>query len=262
MALYLYCIRKKTNFEFSCQGMDGNKVWTLPYQGLEAVISEVCLEKFDSKEIQKKAQEDLKWIKEKAQLHEKVVEQAMKKADKIVSIIPMKFGTIFRTKKRLAQALKKYYSKFKQCLENLAGKQEWSVKTYLNRRAFEKEIKKDNPMVQEKEKEIALMPEGMAYFMQKQIDEIVSKEADKALENYTQSFFEKLKKYADAGTKGKILEKELTEKFLPMILNAIFLVAEEKLKDFIKEINRLNKEFKDKGFIFEYSGPWPPYHFV
>ncbi len=116
--------------------------------------------------------------------------------------------------------------------------------------------------MQEKERERAQLPEGVAYFMQKQIDEATSKEADRALQNYTESFFEALKKYAEASTRGKILEKELTGKSLPMVLNAIFLVSKEKLEDFVKEIDKLNQEYKPKGFNFEYSGPWPPYNFI
>ena len=260
--LYLYCIRAKTDYKFSVQGIDGGEVFTIPYQDLEAVVSEVSLEEFGSEEVQRKAQEDLKWIKEKAQLHEQVVEEAMKKGDEILSIIPMKFGTIFKTQEKLEATLKKHYSQFKQSLKNLAGKQEWGVKVYLTRGAFDKEIKKVSPVVQEKEKEIAALPEGMAYFMQKQIDDAVLKEANKALENYTESFFENLKEYAAAGTKGKILEKELTGKSLPMVLNAIFLISEQRLEDFIKEIDKLNQEYKPKGFNFEYSGPWPPYNFI
>jgi len=281
--LYLYCIRAKTDYKFSVQGIDGGQVFAIPCQNLEAVVSEVFLKEFGSEEIQRKAQEDLGWIKEKAQLHEQIVEEAMnpvrgqrglveaqrkqtsngvKKGDEILSIIPMKFGTIFKTKEKLEATLKKYYSKFKKTLESLARKQEWAVKVYLNRKVFEEEVKKVSKVVQEKEREIAQLPEGMAYFMQKQIDDAVSKEADKALENYTESFFEALKKYAEASTKGKILEKELTGKSLPMVLNAIFLVSEKKLKDFIKEIDRINQEYKSKGFNFEYSGPWPPYNFI
>ncbi|MFA4880489.1 MAG: GvpL/GvpF family gas vesicle protein [Candidatus Doudnabacteria bacterium] len=273
--LYLYCIREKSNSKFSTEGIGGGEIFAVPYQDLEAVISEVSLEEFGSKEIQKKAQENLGWIKRKAQIHEKVMEEAMGlqyppfplgedplKNRGLKAVIPMKFGTIFKTKEKLVQTLKKYYSQFKENLKNLSGKQEWSVKAYLNRKAFDEEVKKVSPVVQEKEKEIGAMPEGMAYFMQKQIDEAVSKEADKALENYTESFFETLKKYAAMGTKGKILEKELTGKPLPMILNAIFLISEEKLEDFIKEIVQLNQEYKSKGFNFEYSGPWPPYNFV
>jgi len=273
--LYLYCIKGKSDSKFSRAGIGGGEIFTIPYQDLEAVASEVSLEEFGSEEIQKKAQEDLEWIRQKALGHQNVVGEAMgletppyplgenPLANKdLKPVIPMKFGIIFKTKEKLEEILKEHYNQFKEGLEKLKGKQEWSVKAYLNRKAFEKEIKTASSVVQEKEKEIAQFPEGVAYFMQKRVDEVVSKEADKSLENYTESFFENLKKYTAAGTKGKILEKELTGNPLPMVFNAIFLVSEEKLKDFIKEIDNLNKEFKPKGFNFEYSGPWPPYHFV
>lgn len=260
---YLYCIREKNDTKFSARGIDGGEVFVIGYHDLEAVVSEVSLENFGSKEIQRRAQEDLKWIKEKAQAHEMVIEKAMKKKNgQVFPVVPMKFGTIFRTKEKLLESLKKHYSKFLTSLENLTGKQEWGVKVYLDRKSFISEVKKASPVVQEKEKEIAQLPEGTAYFMQKQIDEAVSKEADKALENYTESFFESIKKYTEAALRGKILEKELTGKTLPMVLNGIFLVLEGKLGDFVKEIDKLNKDYKTKGFVFESSGPWPAYNFV
>jgi len=266
--LYLYCIREimeKANSKFSAEGIDGGKVWSLAYQGLEAITSEVCLEEFGGEEIQKKAKGDLFWIKEKAQIHEKVIEEAMgqkKKKRQQGTVIPMKFGTIFKTKEKLEETLKKHYSQFMEGLARLKGKQEWAVKVYLNHKVFESEVKKVSVVVQEKEKEIDSLPEGVAYFMQKQIDEAVSKEASLALQNYCENFFETLKKYTSVATKGKILGKELTENPLPMILNAIFLVPEERVEGFIKEVNNLAQELKAKGFSFEHSGPWPPYTFI
>lgn len=275
IGFYLYCIKGKSHSKFSAEGIGGGKVFTIPYQDLRAVVSEVSLGEFGSEQIQKRAQEDLGWIKGKALIHQNVIGEAMELkfppfplgedplANKsLKAVIPMKFGTIFKTKERLEETLKEHYSQFEENLKNLTGKQEWTVKVYLNRKVFEGEVKKVSPVVQEKEKEIAQLPEGMAYFMQKQIDDVVSKEANKTLQDYGKNFFETLKKYAEAGTKGKILEKELTESSLPMILNMIFLVSEEKLEDFIKEIDKLSKEYKLKGFNFEHSGPWPPYNFV
>lgn len=259
---YLYCIREKTDSNFSTKGIDGGRIFTLPHRDLEAVVCEVSLKEFDSKEIERRAKQDLKWIKEKAELHQKAIEQAMKKKNKILGVIPMKFGTIFKNKKKLKQTLEKYYNKFKNTLKYLAGKQEWGVKVYLDQRGFDNEVKKSSPVVQEKEREIASMPEGEAYFAQKQIDTAILAEADKAMIRHIDLFFEILNKYAETSTRGKILDKELTGKSQPMIFNAIFLISEEKLKDFTKEINKLSKEYKPMGFTFEYSGPWPPYNFV
>ncbi len=263
--IYLYCIREKTeNVSFSTKGIDGKgEVFSLPYRELEAVVSKVPLEEFGSEEVQKKAQEDLKWIKEKAVTHAKIIEEAMRKDDKILSLIPMRFGTIFKEEARLEETLNKNYSKIKEVLERIQGKEEWSVKAYLkDRKKFEDAIKEKNEAIKEKEKEIADLDEGMAFFMEEELKEVTSKEADKELNNIVETLFESLKKHAVGSVKSRILEKELTGRREPMVLNAAYLILEEKIEAFKKEVENLNQEMQAKGFCLEYSGPWPAYNFT
>ena len=132
--LYLYCIREKADAGFSVKGIDGARILTLPYQDLQAVISGVSLEKFGSKEIHKKAEEDINWIKEKAQIHEEVIEEAMAEG----SVIPMQFGVVFKNIRSLKQKLANYYEQFKKSLKKLAGKQEWGVRVFYKMRFLKK----------------------------------------------------------------------------------------------------------------------------
>jgi len=264
--LYLYCLREKTEDTpvFSTKGIDGKgEVFTLSFRGLEAVVSEVSLEEFGSIEIQEKARQDLSWIKEKAVAHEKVIEEAIRKNDKILSLIPMRFGTIFKEKARLEESLDKDYSKVKEVLERIRDKQEWSVKVYLtNREKFERVIKEKNEAIKEKEKEIATLPEGMAFFMEEELSEIVSREMEAELNNMAEVFFEGLKKHAVDSVKNKILEKELTGKREPMILNAAYLIHKKEIKKFEKEVDDLNRRMEEEGYCLEVSGPWPAYNFT
>jgi len=263
---YLYCIREKPqkNSLFSTKGIDGKReVSTLAYRQLEAVVSKVSLEEFASEEIQKKAQEDLNWIKEKAIAHEGVIEEAMREKDKLLSLIPMRFGTVFKEETKLKEMLEKDYSKIKKALDRIQGKQEWSVKVYLkNKKKFEQVVKEKNEAIRRKQKEITSLPEGMAFFVEEELRETICKEMDKELNKFVKAFFESFKKYAAASVKGKILSKDLTGRPGPMVLNAIYLIAEEKVGDFKKEAEELNRKILAERFYLEYSGPWPPYSFV
>jgi uncharacterized protein YcgL (UPF0745 family) len=264
--LYLYCIREKTENapEISIKGIDGEgETYTLLFRDLEAVVSRVSLEEFASEEIQRKAQEDLNWIKEKAVIHEKVVEEAMRKNGKILNLVPMRFGTIFQDKVRLEEILKKDYSRVEEVLERIRGKQEWSVKLYLgDREKFKQMIKKNNETIVEKEREIASLPEGMAFFVEEELKEVISKEVEKELNKMMEGVFESLKKQAVTAVKSKILGKELIGRQEPMVLNAAYLVLEEKMEDYRKEAEDLNHKMQEKGFFIEYSGPWPAYNFT
>jgi len=264
--LYLYCVREKSgdNPEISIKGIDGKEeVFVISYCELEIVVSRVSLEEFGSELIQIKAQEDLPWIKEKAVLHEKIMEEAMRNNGKILSLIPMRFGTIFKEETSLRETFSKDYPKIKEVLERIRGKQEWSVKAYLkDKRKFEQLIKEKNEAIKEKEREIAGLPEGMAFFIEEELKEIISEELDKELCNIIEGLFENFKKQAVGAVKNKILGKELIGRQEPMVLNAAYLIPEEKIEDFKKETQRLNQEIQANGFYLEYSGPWPAYNFT
>ena len=207
--LYLYCLRQSAPGCWSSptKGIDENgEVFVLPFHDLEAVVSDVTLEAFAGEEIQRKAQQDLDWIKEKAVVHAKVVQEAMGKGPILLDLIPMKFGIIFEDRDRLMDALEKDYSKMKHILEIIHGKQEWSVKVYLkDRRQFEQVIKEKNETIKEKEREIADLPEGIAFFMEEELEEIISEERDKELVNIAEGLFEDLKRDAIASVRTKIL---------------------------------------------------------
>lgn len=262
--LYLYCIRERTDFSsLSIRGIDGKHAVTiLAFEELEAVVSKISVEEFASEEIQKKAKEDLNWIKEKALAHERVIEEAMRRNGKLLSLIPMRFGTVFKNIKSLEESLKKNYSNFIDVLERLRGRQEWSVKAYLkDKKIFEQMIKKNNKAVRAKEMEIAALPEGMAYFVEQELREIISEEEEKELNNITEYIFESLKKQAVASVKNKILEKELMGRPEPMVLNAAYLVPEDGTGVFLERIKDVDQQIQTIGFYLEYSGPWPAYSF-
>jgi len=263
--LYLYCVRDKTegNTLSSIKGVDGiGKVFTLPYRELEAVVSGVSLEEFDSEAIQNRAQEDLNWIKEKAVIHEKVIEESMQKEYENLGLIPMHFGTIFKGEASLKETLNKNYEKIKLVLDNTRGKHEYSLKVYLNdRKILQQTIKAANETIKEKEREIVSLPEGIAFFMEEDLKEIIDREVNKELNNIMDSLFETLKKHSVDSVRNKVLEKELTGINMPMVLNAAYLITGNKIEEFINKAGRLKQEIQAKGLCLEYSGPWPVYNF-
>lgn len=236
------------------------RVFTMPYKGIEAVASEVSLKEFNSNEIQQKATEDIQWIKDKAILHEKIIEAASKHQNG--QVIPMKFGSIFKSRKSLADSLKKGYARFKSLLERLSGKEERSMKVYLDSRPFENEIKRRSQAIQRRLEESKSLPAGRQYFLEKDADETVKVEAKKSVNRHIPIFIKRLNQWAEDMRENKILGNELTQRNEPMVFNGAFLVKKAKVNRFQKEIRKLRAEYKKAGFIFDSSGPWPPYNFV
>jgi hypothetical protein len=46
------------------------------------------------------------------------------------------------------------------------------------------------------------------------------------------------------------------------VLNASFLVAPARVVDFQRQLTTMVNKYEPSGFKFDFTGPWPPYHFV
>jgi len=256
--LYLYCIRNLANAgRFKTKGIDGkSRVFPIAYQDLEAIVSEVDLKEFGSKEIAKRAKEDIKWIIKHAERHEKVIEEAMR----LDVVIPMKFGTIFKDKKNLEQILQKNSKEFKNILKKLDGKEEWGVKAYVDEKKLSDELKNKDRAVKAKIEGVKKLPQGADYFQELEVEDLVGKIMRQEIDKQSKIFFKSLKLGVCDTRENKILAKEFAGRSNPMVLNGAYLIHKKSVKDFRKKVDELKS--RNPAFIFECTGPWPPYNFV
>lgn len=264
--LYLYCLRERNEASsaISAEGIDGKgHVFLVPYREWEAVVSEVSLAEFGSEEIQEKAREDLNWIKGKSIAHERVIEEAMTQDGTVVSVIPMRFGTIFEDKGQIEATLREDYPRIKEVFDRIRDKQEWGVKVYLtDKDTWERAIKENNKAIKEKEEEVASLPEGMAFFMEEELKQTIAKEAGRALDLLVGGLFDRLAGQSVASVKNKLLAKELTGKRATMVLNSAYLVREDRVESFQQAIEELTRQHNAEGLTLDYSGPWPAFNFT
>jgi hypothetical protein len=239
------------------------KIQILSFMDLEAIISEVSIEEFSSEEIQKKAEEDLNWIKGKAQIHEEVIEQAMRTSDSvIIPVIPMQFGVIFKTREKLKETLGNNLEKFKKNLEYLNGRQEWGVKAFLDQKVYEEFLEKGNEELLDKKRETESLPKGLSFFAKKKITSTIDEIKEKELDKIIKEIYESLAESVVSFHKAKILEKDFTLMTEDMILNGFYLIEESRLNEFKGKIEIFREKFNLRGIKIEMTGPWPSYHFI
>ena len=247
---------------FDVKGIDGSGT-VMPLligKEIEAIVSLVRFDQFGEKEIADRAQNDLQWIKDKSVLHNHIIMQSVGELD--VPLIPMKFGTIFKNRTSLQDAIKKDYRKFLDLLAKLKDKEEWSVKVFVDPNIFKKEIIANDTVLKNKEKELSCLPVGLAYFKEMEFKDAVEKRKKAEFGKWAQEILNTLGTFANDRKQGKILGKELTGETDPMILNAIFFLHKKRVSKFLKGVERLRRILKGKGLLMRVSGPWPPYNFV
>ena len=256
---YIYCIISEDGPQkFNVRGIDNkSKVFVLEYKDLGAVVSTINLSDFGESELKKKL-DDLKWTKRTVLNHQRVINKVMDGR----TVIPMRFGIVYKKKEQIETVLKKNYRKFRSILESLANKKEWGVKVFCDQSRLISKIQANDSAIKKLREQLKTSPEGNKFFLQKKIDAIIESRTEEETNKYSKIFLERLSKDSDEYVLNDTSPKELTGRNEEMILNAAYLVADKDLVGFEKNLDGLRKRYSEDRFLLELSGPWPPYNFV
>jgi len=247
--VYLFCLADKIPETWK----GGRDISCFPYRGLYAVTGTVASDDFCGENL-KRNLDDFKWVEEKVRFHEQVVEKMISAS----TVIPFKFGTVFKTEENLKKMLNEYLDAFMEILKRLEGKREWGIKVYCDRKAFARSVEKDG-LSGRTENENDILSPGRAFFHKKKQDRLVSELVDAKTCEASRGIFEILKGHSTETRINNLLPAEATGGKEDMVFNAAFLVDNGRAGAFIDEVELL----KDKycGFEIECTGPWPPYNF-
>ena len=116
---YVYCIiRASQPLRFGAIGMDEQwpDVYTINYKDMAAVVSDVPITPLDS-------------TRENVLAHERVNETVMRDH----TVIPMSFGTIFKTREDIVELMRSAYDAFTDVLNKMQDKLEFGLKVLWDR---------------------------------------------------------------------------------------------------------------------------------
>jgi hypothetical protein len=237
---YVYGIvetKEHLNFGKIGIGGAGEAVYGVNYQDIAAVVSKTAVAIFDP-------------TRENALAHEHVIETVMKN----YTIIPMSFGTVFRTDDDIRQVLKSIYSSLKDVLKQMAGKLEFGVKVNWDRDQIIDELQQHDEELRKFHQEIVRKQLQSTYFARMQLGRMIDKALAERATLYVREIYEALRSCCVASRDNQPIGDK-------MIMNAAFLVERKREAEFDAVVNKLAKKY-GKRLKFKYTGPWPPYNFV
>ena len=235
---YVYCIIEASDpLKFGPLGIgaDPADVHTVNYKDIAAVVSDTGLEVHDP-------------TRENVLAHERVNETVMRKH----TVIPMSFGTVFKTREDIIELLRSAYDAFHDVLVKMEDKLEFGLKVLWDRDVMVREIEQQDEDVRRLKQEISAQ-KGSTYFARMQYGRLVDAALQAHSEKYVAEIFEALRDVAVASRANKPIGDK-------MIMNAAFLVSRDREQAFDARVKEIGARF-DK-LTFKYTGPWPPYNFV
>src|SRR5216683_907807 len=218
-------------------GGSGERVYTVNFRDIAAVVSNTSVFIFYP-------------TLENALAHEHVIETVMKN----YTIIPMSFGTVFRTDDDIRQVLKSIYVSLKDVLNQMAGKLEFGVKVNWDRDQIIDELQQHDEELRKFHQEIVRKQLQSTYFARMQLGRMIDKALAERATLYVREIYEALRSCCVASRDNQPIGDK-------MIMNAAFLVERKREAEFDAVVNKLAKKY-GKRLKFKYTGPWPPYNFV
>jgi hypothetical protein len=235
---YVYCIiRANVPLRFGAIGMDEQwaDVYTINYKDMAAVVSDVPIVPLDS-------------TRENVLAHERVNETVMRDH----TVIPMSFGTIFKTREDIVELLRSAYDAFADVLNKMQDKLEFGLKVLWDRDEIVRAIEQEDEDIHRLKSEISSQ-RGSTYFARMQYGRLIDAALQQRSERYVAEFLQRLRDVSVASRVNRAIGDK-------MIMNAAFLVQRDQEQTFDRRIKEIASHF-DK-LTFKYTGPWPPYNFV
>src|SRR6478609_753148 len=236
---YVYCIvRTDRQRDFGTIGIGGGqRVFTVAYNDLAAVVSDTPIVIYDP-------------TRENVLAHEFVNETVMKE----FTVIPMSFGTVFRSEDDVTELLRSTYQAFSDVLDKMRDKIEFGLKILWDRERVIATLEQENDEIRRLKDEISRHTASSTYFARMQLGRLIEGALEEMGTRYVADIHEALKPAAVASRSNKPIGDR-------MILNAAFLVDRAQEQTFDERVKETSRRYEDV-LSFKYSGPWPPYNFV
>ena len=235
---YVYCIvhaDEPLRFGPIGFGSPAGEVYTVHYEDIAAVVADAPMEVLDA-------------TRENVLAHERVNEAVMK----FQTVIPMSFGTVFKTRDDIVELLRGAHGAFQDVLAKMENKVEFGLKALWDREEMIRQIEHEDEDIRRLKTEIAAQ-KGSTYFARVQYGRLVEGALQSRSEQYVGEIFEALRDVSVASRANKPIGDK-------MILNAAFLVDRARESGFDARVKTLGAKYD--ALTFRYTGPWPPYNFV
>jgi hypothetical protein len=235
---YVYCVvRTDRPLTFGPIGIGElpAPVYSVRWDDLSAVVSDTPLGVLDP-------------TRDNVLAHQRVNETVMREH----TVLPLSFGTMFKTRDDVTAFLKSAYRAFSDVLDKMQNKLEFGLKVLWDREAVIREIETEDEDIHRLKNEIAAQ-KGSTYFARMQYGRLIDAALQSKSERYVSEIFDRLRDVSVAARANKPIGDR-------MILNAAFLVTRDREDAFDGRVKELGADH-DK-LTFKYTGPWPPYNFV
>jgi Gas vesicle synthesis protein GvpL/GvpF len=227
-------------------GVGGGAVRPVTAAGLAAVVGDVPGEEFGQDALRRNL-EDLEWLERTARTHHAVIEAVAKEH----TAVPMRLATVYSSDEAVAGMLNERAADLREALARIQGRAEWGVKAYAATQTGQRRSEGGRTRTDES---------GAAYLKRRRAELAARQDTRQQALASADAIYAELGRLAVAARQYPPQSPEVTGRPASMVLNAAYLVPDDRADDFAQAVTGLAA--RHPAVQLALTGPWPPYSFV
>lgn len=247
------------------KGVDDAAVEKLVEGSLVALYSQVSLDAWGPDVLDEHVR-NMDWLAPRATQHQQVL-AALQAASH--SMLPLPFATLYHQCDTVRDLLRARQVELAARLERLEQAEEWTLKIAQDPGVFEQHVERLSPALARAEEQSRAAPPGKAYLLRKQLETLRRSEAARVTTRQSDEIEQRVSPLVDATIREPITRQarsagvdQAGDTASRVVLKLALLLRQDTRDAVLTQLAPIAEEFGEFGYVFELTGPWPPYSFA
>lgn len=256
---YVYGITPATiDVRRAPDGVDDAPIELCVDEDLAAVTSRLDGERYSPSEIER-GTENVEWLAPRAVAHDRVLTWLSDHAP----VVPLPIFSLFSGEDAVRKTLRERGTELRGALRRVARGREYALRVYRIDAELAAVAAEHSPRLAELQQAATAASPGQRYLLERKLDAERKKELHGIGARIAREISAALRPVAIESAETRVSTRAVrAEAEGTLILDIAFLVDPDRLEDFQRTLTELVTQHASRGFRFDFTGPWPPYHFV
>jgi hypothetical protein len=239
------------------KGIDGKPVGLITSGEFSALATSVNADDYAPAKVEALTA-DVDWVSQRAMAHDRVLTWASDNG----AVVPFPMWTLFRDSKAVKGMLSKRLAELRATFARIGDGQEFIVRVYVQPAVLKDHLGQHSGELATLEAEAAKASPGQRYLMERKIENLRKDAGKDIAARAANEIHDVLKARSIESIREQPVNSGAPREQGRAILNASFLVAQSAVIDLQRALTEMVNKYEPSGFKFDFTGPWPPYHFV
>ena len=255
---YVYgVVSSSVNPATAPKGIDGGAVNLIPNGEVSALATSVSAADYAPDRVESLTA-DVDWVSERAVAHDRVLTWASDNG----AVIPFPMWTLFRDSRAVKRMLAKRMGELQATFTRIGDGREFIVRVYVQPGVLKDHLGEHSSELTTLEAEAAKASPGQRYLLERKIEALRKDAGKDVAARAANEIHDQLRARSMESVREQPVNSGAPREQGRAILNASFLVSPARLVELQRALTEIVNKYEPSGFKFDFTGPWPPYHFV